>query len=129
MPEKRLPSRKTLKGRESRLLLLRSSDRSREKYVLKLYISGTALRSKLAIENIRRVCEDYLPDCCDLEIIDIITHPMLAKEAQIICVPTLIKQSPLPVHRLVGDMSQTEKVLAGLEIGSAGRQVREDQVW
>lgn len=88
---------------------------SREKYILKLYISGMTLRSKLAIENVHRICVKELADRCDLEIIDIFKHPALAKEAQIIAAPTLIKQLPLPMHRLIGDMSQTKKVMLALD--------------
>lgn len=99
---------------------LRPQKRSREKYHLKLYISGMTPRSQLAIENIRRICQDYLPGLCDLEIIDIFKHPVLAKEANVIAAPTLLKQSPLPMHRLIGDMSNIEKVLAGLDLKIAG---------
>ena len=91
-------------------------DRSQERYILKLYICGMTLRSRLAVENIQRICKNNLPDRCDLEIIDIFKHPVQAKEANIVAAPTLIKKYPLPVHRLIGDMSMTEKVLSALDI-------------
>jgi len=76
------------------------------------------LRSKIAIENIRKICADYLPDRCDLEIVDIFKHPSQAKNAQIIAAPTLVKQFPLPMQRMVGDLSRTEKVLSALDLVS-----------
>ncbi len=73
------------------------------------------LRSTLAVENIRRICEDYIPDC-DPKIIDIFQRSAVARDAQIIAVPAL-KKAPFPAHWLAGDLSQTGKVLAGLNIG------------
>ncbi len=101
-------------------VVLQPRDRMPEKYILKLYISGMTLRSTRAIENIRRICQEYLPNRCDLEIIDIFLHPSLAKEAQIIAAPTLIKKSPPPLRRMVGDLSGTEKVLSGLNLAVGG---------
>jgi circadian clock protein KaiB len=89
---------------------------SGEKYILKLYISGMTLRSKLVIENVLRICVNELADLYDLEIIDIFKDPSQAKEAQIIGAPNLIKQLPLPMHRLIGDMSQTQKVMLALDL-------------
>jgi circadian clock protein KaiB len=77
------------------------------------------LKSAMAIQNIQRICQKYLAGRCDLEIIDIFQHPDAAKASQIIAAPTLIKKSPLPVHRMIGDMSQTEKVLIGLDLASS----------
>jgi circadian clock protein KaiB len=94
-------------------------DRPQENYVLKLYISGMTLWSRTAINNIQKICHDYLPHRCDLEVFDIFQYPSLAKEAQIIAVPTLIKKFPLPVHRLIGDLSDVKKVLTGLDLVTA----------
>jgi circadian clock protein KaiB len=95
------------------LLKVRSS---RKKYILKLYVCGMTVRSTLAIDNIQKVCRGYLQGCYDLEIIDIFKYPAQAREAQVIAAPTLIRQSPLPVHRLVGSMSDIQKVLSGLDL-------------
>jgi len=95
----------------------KAGSRSRQaKYVLRLYINGSTLKSAQAIENIRRVCEQHVKGWYDLEVIDIRRHPNLAREAQIVAVPTLIKRLPLPLRRLVGDMSNVTKVLVGLDL-------------
>ncbi|MEQ8536195.1 MAG: circadian clock KaiB family protein [Coleofasciculus sp. D1-CHI-01] len=85
-------------------------------YFLHLYISGTTLKSIRAIEIIKGICEDYLPERYTLEVIDIYQQPELVKQAQIFATPTLIKTLPLPLQRIIGDMSQTEKIMVGLDI-------------
>ena len=85
-------------------------------YILRLYVSGSTLKSKLAVENMKRVCEQHQKGRYGLEVIDIRRHPNLAREAQIVAVPTLIKRLPLPLRRLVGDMSNVTKVLVGLDL-------------
>jgi circadian clock protein KaiB len=87
------------------------------KYVLRLYVSGSTLKSALAVENIKRICEQYLKNRYDLKVIDIYQQPNLAREEQIVAVPTLIKRLPPPLRRLVGDMSNQKKVLLGLDLG------------
>jgi circadian clock protein KaiB len=91
--------------------------RSRQaKYLLRLYVSGSTLKSALAIENIKRVCEQHLKGRYDLEVIDIYQQAKLARDEQIVAVPTLIKRLPPPLRRLVGDMSDLKKVLFGLDL-------------
>ena len=85
-------------------------------YVLRLYVSRSTLKSKTAIENIERVCEDHLRGRYDLEVIDIYQQAQLARDEQIIAVPTLIKRLPAPLQRLVGDMSNLNQVLFGLDL-------------
>ena len=87
-----------------------------QSYILRLYITGITYRSSQAIENIRRICETYLQGSYQLEIIDIYQNPELAQKEQIIAAPTLIKQLPLPLRKLVGDLSNEERVLAGLNL-------------
>ncbi|MCX6545792.1 MAG: circadian clock KaiB family protein [Acidobacteria bacterium] len=89
-------------------------------YVLRLYVSRSTLKSKLAIENMKRVCEEHLNGRYDLEVIDIHEHANLARNEQIVAVPTLIKRLPLPLRRLVGDMSDLNKVLFGLDLRQQG---------
>ncbi|MDO9119275.1 MAG: circadian clock KaiB family protein [Nitrospira sp.] len=89
------------------------------RYVLRLYITGTTSHSTRAIVNIRKICEEHLQGHYDLEVIDISQHPTLAKGEQIIAAPTLIKKVPLPLRRFIGDMSQTEKILLGLDLRKA----------
>jgi len=86
------------------------------KYVLRLYVTGATARSRRAIVNISTICDDYLQGRYDLEVIDIHQKPTLAKDEQILAAPTLIKSLPLPLRRIVGDLSNSEKVLLGLDL-------------
>lgn len=90
--------------------------RLKEKYVLQLYITGTSRRSVMALTNLKKICKEYLGDHYELEVIDLFQHPELAKDQQIIAAPTLIKKFPLPFRRIIGDMSDKEKVLKGLDL-------------
>ena len=94
--------------------------RAKQKYLLRLYVTGTTPRSMAAVANIRRICEEHLKGRYDLDIIDIYQQRTLAKGEQIIAAPTLIKKLPLPLRRIVGDMSNKERVLLGLDL-RAGR--------
>jgi circadian clock protein KaiB len=91
-----------------------------KKYVLRLYITGMTPNSKRAVENIKSICEEHLKGRYELAIIDIFQQPTLAEGEQIIAAPTLIKQLPYPLRRLIGDMSDTEKVLLGLDLRTKG---------
>ena len=90
-----------------------------DRYVLKLYIVSTTPKSLRAVANVRKLCEEYLQDRFELEVIDITTKPELAKKEQLIGAPTLVKLLPLPLRRFIGDMSKKERLIAGLEIGLA----------
>jgi circadian clock protein KaiB len=85
-------------------------------YVLRLYVSGQTPRSVLAIENMRRICAEHISERYTLEIIDIYLHPEACQKEQIIAVPTLLKVLPHPLRRIIGDLSNTEKVLIGLNL-------------
>jgi circadian clock protein KaiB len=91
-------------------------DRNPGKYTLRLYITGTTNRSILALTNLKKICEEYLEGKYDLEVIDLYKSPHLAEGDQIIAAPTLIKELPLPFRRIIGDMSDKEKVLLGLDL-------------
>ena len=94
-----------------------ATSRSRQgDYVLRLYVSRSTVRSALAVRNIRQVCKVHLQGKYALEVIDIHSHPNLARDEQIVAVPTLIKRLPPPLQRLVGDMSDLNKVLLGLDL-------------
>ena len=82
---------------------------------LRLYVSGSTLKSTRAIENIKRICEQHLKDRYRLEVIDVYQQTDLARADQIVAVPTLIRRRPLPLRRLIGDMSDTVKVLLSLD--------------
>ncbi|MEI6456192.1 MAG: circadian clock KaiB family protein [bacterium] len=92
------------------------SETDKDKYILRLYISGITSRSVLAMENLKKICEEYLEGRYELEVIDLYKKPRLAKDEQIIAAPTLIKKLPLPFRRIIGDMSNKEKVLIGLDL-------------
>jgi circadian clock protein KaiB len=87
-----------------------------ERYVLRLYVTGITPHSTRAIVNVRRICEEHLQGRYELEVVDIYQQPVLAKGEQIIAAPTLIKKLPLPLRRLIGDLSNTERVLLGLDL-------------
>lgn len=89
---------------------------SHKKFVLRLYVSGATARSSRAIENIRNFCEKHLKGRYELEIIDIYQQPELLEKEQVVAAPTLIKQLPPPLRKLIGDMSDQEKILVGLNI-------------
>ena len=93
-----------------------AADPNAAHYRLRLFVTGTTPRSARAIQNIRAICEDHLHDRYDLEVIDIYQHPEHAKAEQIIVTPTLVKQLPLPVRKLIGDLSDKERVLVGLDL-------------
>jgi circadian clock protein KaiB len=95
----------------------------RARYVLRLYVTGTTRNSERAIVNIRKICEEHLRGRYDLEIVDISQHPTLAEGEQIIAAPTLIKKLPLPLRRFIGDMSQTERILLGLDLRKTPERV------
>ena len=86
------------------------------KYVLRLYVSGSTLKSALAVKNIKQVCAQHLNGRYDLEVIDIYQQPNLARDEQIVAVPTLIKRLPPPLRRLIGDLANLKKVLFGLDL-------------
>jgi circadian clock protein KaiB len=94
----------------------RNSRPRQGKYLLRLYVSRSTSKSKLAVENIQRVCEEHLKGRYNLEVIDIHDQANLARDEQIVAVPTLIKRLPLPLQRLVGDMSDLNRVLLGLDL-------------
>ena len=85
-------------------------------YILTLYITGQTFRSQQAIRNIKRICEEELNSRYELEVIDIYQQPELAKNVDLVAAPTLIKTLPVPIRRLVGDMSDRERVLIGLDL-------------
>ncbi len=92
------------------------ANQKRETYVLRLYVTGLTLQSMRAIDNVKKLCEEYLHGRYQLEVIDLYQNPKLAEGEQIIAAPTLIKKLPLPLRRIIGDMSKTERVLVGLDL-------------
>jgi circadian clock protein KaiB len=90
--------------------------KSRKMYSLRLFITGQTPRSAASLRNLRDVCDEFLEGRFQLEVIDLYRRPELAKEAQVVAAPTLIKKLPLPLRRLVGDLSNRNEVLLGLDL-------------
>jgi circadian clock protein KaiB len=102
---------------DSGRLLNESIERSKtEKYLLRLFVTGTTPQSSRAIANIKKICEEYLKGRYELEVIDLYQQPELAKGEEIIAAPTLIRKLPLPLRRIIGDMSSIEKIIIGLDL-------------
>ena len=89
-------------------------------YNLRLYVAGQTPKSMAAIANVRKLCDRYLPGRCTIDIIDLTKDPALAQRHQIVAVPTLIRELPEPIRRIIGDLSDTQRVLLGLDIGHPG---------
>ena len=84
-------------------------------WLLKLYVAGKTDRSLIAAENLKKICEEHMPGKYRIEIVDLLEKPSLAQGDQIVAVPTLIRKLPQPIRRIIGDLSNTEKVLVGLD--------------
>jgi circadian clock protein KaiB len=97
----------------------------KEKYVLRLYVTGMTPKSLHAIENIRKICEENLQGRFELEVVDVYQHPEFARTEQIVAAPTLIKKLPLPLRKFIGDMSDKDKILIGLNIISPKEEKNE----
>lgn len=87
-----------------------------ELYELRLYVAGKTLKSVTALNNLKKYCEEHLKDQYVIEVIDLLENPQLAEGDQIFAVPTLVKKVPEPVRKIIGDLSNEEKVLVGLNI-------------
>ena len=90
-------------------------------YNLRLYVAGQTPKSMAAIANIRKLCDEYLPGRCTVDIVDLMKDPELAQRHQIVAIPTLIRELPEPIKRIIGDLSNTQRVLLGLDIDQSGK--------
>jgi circadian clock protein KaiB len=90
-----------------------------EKYVIKLYVTGQTPRAQQAIDNLRRICEQELGGRYDLAVIDVLQRPQLAEDEKILATPTVVKELPIPIRRIIGDLSDSERVLLGLDLRPA----------
>ena len=95
---------------------MRSPKAKTKEYILRLYVAGTSAKSIRAVANIKEICESSLKNRYDLEVIDIYQRPTLLKGEQIIAAPTLVKELPLPLRKFIGDMSDTQRILVGLDV-------------
>ncbi len=89
-------------------------------YYLRLYVAGQTTKSLTAMANLKRVCEEHLAGRYEIEVIDLLKNPKLAAGDQILAIPTLVRRLPAPLKRIIGDLSNTEKVLIGLDIRPKG---------
>jgi circadian clock protein KaiB len=87
-----------------------------EKWNLRLYTAGQSPKSLAALANLKKVCEEHLAGRYSIEVVDLMKNPRLAKDDQIVAIPTLVRKLPEPLRRLVGDLSDTERTLVGLQI-------------
>ena len=94
----------------------RKPEAKEEFWNLRIYIAGDTPKMQEAIQNLKKVCEEYLPGRCSIEVIDLLKNPKLAAGEQILAIPTVIRRLPEPVKRLIGDLTITEKVIVGLDI-------------
>lgn len=92
------------------------ADLSQPTYVFRLYVAGNSTRSNLAISNVKKICEQYLAGRYELEVIDVYQQPGETKRADVIALPTLIKELPFPRKRFVGNMSNAERIVVGLKL-------------
>ncbi len=97
------------------------SNEEPQRWELRLYIAGKSPKSVVAFANLRRLCEEHLPDRYQIEVIDLIQNPHLAAGDQIVAIPTLVRKLPEPLRRIVGDLSNTERTLVGLQLRPATR--------
>ena len=87
-----------------------------EVWELRLYVAGQTAKSVAAINNLKRICEEHLPGKYAIEVVDLLVHPQLARGDQIVAIPTLVRKLPSPIRKIVGDLSNTERALVGLQL-------------
>jgi circadian clock protein KaiB len=88
----------------------------RKKWELRLYVAGMTARSAAAFENLKKICEEHVPGEYSIEVIDLLKNPKLASGDQIVAIPTLVRKLPEPMRKIIGDLSNTERVLVGLDL-------------
>ena len=94
-----------------------------ESWLLRLYTAGQTPKSRAAFENLKRLCEEHLPSRYQIEVIDLMKNPRLAKEDQIVAIPTVVRKLPVPMRKIIGDLSDSDRTLVGLQLrpAAAGR--------
>jgi circadian clock protein KaiB len=95
------------------------SDPDSDMWELRLYVAGKTARSVAAFDNLKRLCEKHLPGKYRIEVVDLLVHPQLAKGDQIIAIPTLVRKLPPPIRKVIGDLSNVERTLVGLQLRPA----------
>lgn len=98
----------------------KTPENNKERWLLKLYVAGQTPRSIAAFANLKQICEEHLEGKYHIEVIDLLVNPQLAKGDQILALPTLVRKLPEPIKKIIGDLSNTEQVLVGLDIKPLG---------
>ena len=98
-----------------------SAEQPEEQWELRLYTAGQTPKSILAFNNLKRICEEHMPGRYQIEVVDLMRNPRLAKEDQIVAIPTLVRKLPQPLRKIIGDLSDTERTLVGLQLRSRGK--------
>jgi len=93
-----------------------SSKKQKESWDLRLYVAGQTPKSIVALANLQKICAEHLQDEYNIEVIDLVRNPQLARQDQILAIPTLVRSLPTPIKKIIGDLSNTEKVLLGLDV-------------
>ncbi|HSD95098.1 MAG TPA: circadian clock protein KaiB [Syntrophales bacterium] len=110
-------AKKPLRGAGKRPAKKRTAKKEKEKlWALRLYVAGQTPKSVTAFANLKAICEEHLRGCYAIEVIDLLVNPQLAKGDQIIAIPTLVRKLPEPIRKIIGDLSNTERVLVGLDL-------------
>jgi len=105
-----------MKTRPSRGPVEESKAALEEQWTLRLYVAGHTPRSAMAFDNLKRICEERMKGHYSIEVVDLLKNPRLAKDDQILAIPTVVRKLPVPVRRIIGDLSNTERVLVGLDL-------------
>lgn len=95
---------------------IESVDKDQDRWILRLYVAGQTPKSIRALANLKKICETYLSGKYTIEVIDLVEKPQIGREHQILAIPTLVRQLPMPLLKIIGDLSNTERVLVGLSI-------------
>jgi circadian clock protein KaiB len=98
--------------------------RSADVWKLRLYVAGQTPKSLTAFANLKRLCEERLKDRYTIEVVDLLVHPRLAKDDQILAIPTLVRKRPVPLRKIIGDLSDTERVIIGMDLLPEPRPLR-----
>jgi circadian clock protein KaiB len=99
--------------------LAQGREREPDVWELRLYVAGKTAKSVAALENLTRLCEEQMPGKYHIEVVDLLVHPQLAKGDQIVAIPTLVRKLPEPIRKVIGDLSNTERTLVGLQLRPA----------
>ena len=105
----------------------KENEKESEVWMLKLYVAGQTPKSIAAFANLKKICEEHLKGKYQIEVIDLLKNPQLAKGDQILAIPTLVRQLPPPLRKIIGDLSNTERVLVGLDVQPQSIEVKNNQ--